>query len=301
VSIQCYYCLRCFFVDWTGLQLNTSSHTFSLARNRHEVRNPISAALSATTFASSIVKSDKPINEEERRTLDENLTVVDRSLRFVSDLMRNILDVHRASSDRMTLNMETVGLKEDVFEPVSSIIYTRDTNFKMEIDCPADLLVHSDKLRLNQIVLNLARNSAKFVTEGFVRLRADTVNGSVCIFVEDSGPGKFARVWDVWRSKEIFGECQLIVLFFLHSHLFSSGIPEEKRDRLFARYQKSLDTLAQGTGVGLNLVRRAETVLSNSTVAPAPARCERSLCFLTPCPNVSVREAGRCHERQYLS
>ena len=59
----------------------------------------------------------------------------------------------------------------------------------------------------------------KFVEEGFIR--AEVVDGSVCILVEDSGP----------------------------------GIPEEKRQHLFRRYQQSLDTLAQGTGVGLNLCK----------------------------------------------
>jgi len=172
----------------------------------------------------------KSIDEDERQTLDEDLAVVDSSLHFISDLMRNILDSHRASSDLMTLNLETIGLKDDIFQPVASIIYNRDGNFRVDIDCASDLLVRSDKLRLQQLVLNLAKNSSKFVTEGFIRLRAEIVNGSVCIFIEDSGP----------------------------------GIPVEKQDRLFARYQRSLDTLAQGTGMGLYLCKKLVDVMEGS-------------------------------------
>ena len=87
---------------------------------------------------------------------------------------------------------------------------------------PKQILVETDRLRLQQVILNLARNSAKFVESGYVRLRC-SVNGEghVCIYIEDSGP----------------------------------GVPEDKRKNLFCRFQESLDSLAQGTGVGLNLCK----------------------------------------------
>lgn len=76
-------------------------------------------------------------------------------------------------------------------------------------------------LMLSQIFLqNLAANSRKFVTEGYIRIGAGTnTDGTVYLFVEDSGP----------------------------------GIPQEKRANLFNRYQESLDSLNQGTGIGLSL------------------------------------------------
>lgn len=61
----------------------------------------------------------------------------------------------------------------------------------------------------------------KFVHKGFVRLRAVEAEGSVRIYVEDSGP----------------------------------GIPPEKRKHLFAKFQESLDVLNQGTGIGLSLCK----------------------------------------------
>jgi CheY-like chemotaxis protein len=76
-------------------------------------------------------------------------------------------------------------------------------------------------LRLKQILLNLGRNATKFVEEGFIRFRAAVVNGSVQLYVEDSG----------------------------------QGIPEEKRHQLFGKFQESLDSLSQGTGIGLCLCK----------------------------------------------
>lgn len=84
----------------------------------------------------------------------------------------------------MVLEMDAVDMKHDIFQPIASMIYSRDTNFTVEVDCPEGLVVKSDKLRLQQIVLNLARNSAKFVNEGFIRLRAEVLDDSVYIFIE---------------------------------------------------------------------------------------------------------------------
>lgn len=188
----------------------------------HEVRNPLAAALSACTFATSIVEGHGLVGEEAKNSLKEDINIIDFSLRFINDLLRSMLDVHRATDNQMTLEEDSVDILHDIFEPVKSMIYSRDTNFVVLIDCPTDLVVAADRLRLQQVVLNLARNAAKFVEEGFIRLRASVVNGCVCIFIEDSGP----------------------------------GIPLEKREQLFNHFQTSLDTLAQGTGVGLNLCKK---------------------------------------------
>lgn len=189
----------------------------------HEVRNPLSAALSACAFVNAAVQGKDPItSDEDRASLREDVGVIELCLQFINELLRSMLDVHRATNDQMTIEQGAVGLLHDIFEPVSSMIYKRDANFVVLLECSETLVVQSDRLRLHQIVLNLARNSAKFVEEGFIRLRADVIDNSIQIFIEDSGP----------------------------------GIPEEKRAQLFSRFQSSLDILAQGTGVGLNLCKQ---------------------------------------------
>ena len=63
-------------------------------------------------------------------------------------------------------------------------------------------------------MLASGRNSVKFVSSGFIRFSAKVnAQGWVQLAVEDSGP----------------------------------GIPKEKRQRLFSKFQESLDVLSQGT------------------------------------------------------
>lgn len=117
------------------------------------------------------------------------LQIMDASLHFISELLRNMLDVHRAESQQMKLDYKPTDVKRDVLEPVAAVLCMRGSQVSITIDCPEDLVVSSDRMRLKQMILNLAANATKFVASGYIRLRGDVVNGSVQLAVEDSGPG----------------------------------------------------------------------------------------------------------------
>jgi len=137
--------------------------------------------------------------------------------------------MHRASSNQLKTKRAITDLYNDVLKPVDSMLYRRGNNdVRVIVDCqPPNLLVNTDQLRLKQIILNLGRNSQKFVTQGFIRLSARVVEGFVQLSVEDSGP----------------------------------GIPLSKREQLFEKFQSSLDSLSQGTGIGLYLCKQLTELL----------------------------------------
>jgi signal transduction histidine kinase/CHASE1-domain containing sensor protein len=209
------------------LMLNSARATARTERElndfiAHEVRNPLSAAISACSFVSSAVNETIPLtSEESRESVRSDVGIIGESLHFINDLLRSMLDMHRASSNQLTISLEPTDVRSDILEPVATMLHHREENFEVVVVCPDGLFVMADKLRLKQIILNLGRNAAKFVREGFVKLRADVIDDEVCLFVEDSGP----------------------------------GIPLEKRKKLFNKFQDSLDSLHQGTGIGLALCR----------------------------------------------
>lgn len=153
---------------------------------------------------------------------------METALHFINELLRNMLDMNRASSNQLNIEVGQVNLLADVFQPVVSMLYRRGmSDIKVLIDCPPNIVLKTDRLRLQQVVLNIGRNSINFVERGSIRFRVDagsssTESGTTRIYIEDTGP----------------------------------GIPLEKRDKLFAKYQKSLDSLVQGTGVGLALCKK---------------------------------------------
>jgi len=179
--------------------------------------------MSACTFVSSAVNEE--ISSEAKAGVKEDLGVVYSSLQYINDLLRSLLDMHKASSDQLKIEMKPACLRKDILEPVATMLHKRDYGFRVEIDCPDDLMVTTDPIRLKQIVLNLSNNSCKFVDKGYLRIGGKVATeengGNAFVFVEDSGP----------------------------------GVPEEKRDTLFQKFQSSLDSLSQGTGVGLSLCK----------------------------------------------
>mmetsp|Transcript_5711 Transcript_5711/g.8801 ORF Transcript_5711/g.8801 Transcript_5711/m.8801 type:complete len:830 (-) Transcript_5711:2106-4595(-) len=196
----------------------------------HEVRNPLAAALSACSFVLSAVGDETiPLTTDEaRRVVTEDALIINSSLHFINDLLRNMLDMQRAASNQLKLEPTPTDLLKDVLQPVDTMLYRREKSFEVIVECPKDLHIMSDRLRLKQIILNLGRNAAKFVDHGFIRLRAAVVNNCVHLYVEDSGP----------------------------------GIPIEKRKILFAKFQDSLDSLNQGTGIGLCLCKNLAQLMN---------------------------------------
>jgi signal transduction histidine kinase/CHASE1-domain containing sensor protein/CheY-like chemotaxis protein len=197
----------------------------------HEVRNPLAAAMSACNFVSSAIDEDELLATVETTILvKEDIGIVNASLQYINDLLRNMLDMHKASSDQLVISLSPACLQKDVLEPVATMLYQRGDSFKVIIECPENLCILTDRMRLKQIVLNLANNSRKFVQTGFVRIRADVVDDKVHVYVEDSGP----------------------------------GIPMDKRDTLFKKFQTSLDSLNQGTGIGLWLCKDLTELLNGN-------------------------------------
>ena len=74
-----------------------------------------------------------------------------------------MLDMNRASSNQMKIEKSPICLLRDVLEPVDTMLYQRGKGFQTSVDCPSNLIVSADGLRLKQIILNLGRNAAKFV------------------------------------------------------------------------------------------------------------------------------------------
>lgn len=188
----------------------------------HEVRNPVAAAMVACNFVQAEINKPEPLQDKDTRQLArEDMNIIDNALKFVNDLLRNMLDMHRAASKQLQVNMVPTDLLHDILEPVGGMLYRRGSKVKMVVECPDNLWVMADPLRLKQVILNLGRNSSKFIEKGFIRLKAEEVDGNVKLYVDDSG----------------------------------SGIPPEKRERLFDKFQESLDLLSQGTGIGLYLCK----------------------------------------------
>lgn len=154
----------------------------------HECRNPLSAAMIAHNFVkSAVVDKEGRADEKTLATLKEDIDTIGSSLRFVLDFLQTMLDMYRGRSIKQVKAVRT-NLLHDVFEPVVSMLSLRQSSVELRLECPEDLNIISDSLRLKDILLNLGRNATKFVSSGFVLFQVEIGSAGIELSVADSGP-----------------------------------------------------------------------------------------------------------------
>jgi signal transduction histidine kinase len=184
-----------------------------LANMSHEIRTPLNAIVGF-----SGVLANEEISEAERSQFCDIIRV---NSDLLLHLINDILDLSRIESGRMQFVSETVDLVALCKTALSTSEYARHTEAVFLFDSPLKKLsLKTDGQRLQQVLINLLSNAAKFTPQGIInlKLRVDNDTHMAVFTVEDTG----------------------------------CGIPPEKVDRVFERFEK-LDEYAQGTGLGLSI------------------------------------------------
>jgi PAS domain S-box-containing protein len=191
-----------------------------LAMLAHELRNP----LAAIQYANAIARlSDQPTPEAA-----EASHTIDRQVKNLAHLIDDLLDVSRITRDKIQLKKEAVDGATIVRRAVASIqplIASRKHELQVDI-ADGELPLEADPTRLEQILVNLLSNAAKYTPEGGRIAIRSFAEGKQAVFeVQDNG----------------------------------IGIPFDALPRvfeLFTQVDKSLDRSQGGLGIGLTVVRR---------------------------------------------
>jgi signal transduction histidine kinase len=171
----------------------------------HELRTPLNSIIG---FADVLLQGiDGDLNDMAMN----DIQLIHNSGKHLLALINDILDLSKIEAGKMELVREAVDIK-DVTSAVlaSSTSLVKDKPVEILIDVP-DMLppVYADKLRLNQILLNLVSNAAKFTHEGAITIRARiNINrpDSMIISVIDTGIGipanKLITIFERFRQAD---------------------------------------------------------------------------------------------------
>jgi two-component system CheB/CheR fusion protein len=190
-----------------------------LAMLSHELRNPLGAIVNAAMLARERGVAD----ELGRRPLD----VIERQSRQMTRLLDDLLEVGRVTQNKIELRKQLLDARAVIQEAVNAMgPALADRGLELRLDLEGDaLLVHADPARLQQVIVNLLSNAAKFTPRGgHVLVGARAEGRSVLLRVSDDGVGIDPAMVD--------------------------GIFE-----LFVQGGGALDRSEGGMGVGLTLVR----------------------------------------------
>jgi CheY-like chemotaxis protein/nitrogen-specific signal transduction histidine kinase len=190
-----------------------------LAMLAHELRNPLAAIGNAVMLSS---RSDL------RDHLEWSLGVIRRQMRHLSRLIDDLLDVSRISRGKIELKCARVDAEtilRHAVETVRPLIEEKQHALDVAIE-PGGLWTDADPTRLEQIIVNLLNNAAKYTEKGGrIEVAAGREGDAVRIVVSDTGV----------------------------------GIPPEKLSdmfELFVQGDRSLARSEGGLGIGLTVVKK---------------------------------------------
>jgi PAS domain S-box-containing protein len=202
-----------------------------LALLGHELRNPL-----ATISNGLHVLLRPDVDPENRGQVREMMA---KQVHHLTRLVDDLLDVNRITRGRIQLRKQRLDLSDAVHHAVESVHpLVEDQGHELTVSlAPGPLLVEADPTRLEQILVNLLNNAAKYTRPGGrITLTADQQGGEAVIRVRDTGV----------------------------------GIPAELLPRvfdLFIQVERSLDRSQGGLGIGLTLVKELVEMHGGSVTA----------------------------------
>ncbi len=187
----------------------------------HELKTPITPLkiqiqlLLRTLNAGSL--SD--INPER---IEKIIQISNRQLERLSRLIDNLLDISRITIGKLTLNLEEF----DLIELIQDILdrFSNDLNLancQVEFKKSNPLLVHWDRFRTEQVMINLLTNAIKYGPDHPIHILTSLEQDRVKVAIKDQG----------------------------------MGIAKEDQERIFNRFERGVSSKhSSGLGLGLYIV-----------------------------------------------
>jgi signal transduction histidine kinase/CheY-like chemotaxis protein/HPt (histidine-containing phosphotransfer) domain-containing protein len=160
-----------------------------LANMSHEIRTPMTAILG---YSDLLASPNLPYQEQR-----EFLAGIQRNGKALLELISDILDLSRIEADRLTLEKVDRPLLQ-VIDDVLSVVQVRaeDKGLALDVDYtfPLPETIHTDPVRLRQVLANLIGNAVKFTEHGAVRISLRCTeetdgSGRVHFVISDTGIG----------------------------------------------------------------------------------------------------------------
>ena len=182
----------------------------------HEIRTPLNAI---NGFTQVLTMTGIAIPEAERLDFSQRLQENTRLLTNILDDLILISDTESGAAlpqAEQCIAASIITQARDTVEPVVA----QGVELKCSCNIPETEMITTHPQMINQILVKLLDNAAKFTTQGSITISLNKEEDKLHFAVADTG----------------------------------SGIPCDKRDYIFERFSK-LDSFAQGAGLGLPIAR----------------------------------------------
>ena len=135
--------------------------TIFLNNMSHDIRTPMNAIAGFTALAASHI--------DNKEQVKDYLSKISVSSQHLLSLINDVLDMSRIESGKMTLEESEVHLP-DLIHDLRTIVHANITAKQLDLFIDTQDITHediiTDKLRLNQVLLNIMSNAVKFTPNG---------------------------------------------------------------------------------------------------------------------------------------
>ncbi|MBP3678610.1 MAG: response regulator, partial [Agathobacter sp.] len=196
-----------------------------LSNMSHDIRTPMNAITGFANLAQTHI--------EDKNLVKDYLDKIQSASKHLLNLINDILDMSRIESGKVQIEESEVSLNE-VVDDVKNLIQPMAEDKGIRFDIANEIVnnyVYCDKLRLNQILINLLGNAIKFTPEG----------GVISL-----------RVHQEMVAPEGYG----VYIFKVKDN--GIGIGAEFLDSIFQAFEREKSTEnsgIQGTGLGLSITK----------------------------------------------
>lgn len=180
------------------LSLSDQHKSTLLAMVAHEIRTPLGAVRNAL-----YVLEHSPLDERGKRQVD----AANRQVRQIGRIVEDLLDIASIAEGKVTLRMAPLTLENIIQDAISTVLplmESRNQSITSSITSHG-IIINGDAARLEQIMLNLLNNAAKYTESGgriWVTLAAEGVEA--VIRVRDTGigidPGSLPKIFDMFHQ-----------------------------------------------------------------------------------------------------
>lgn len=191
----------------------------------HEFRTPLTTILSSVTLLEAYSKRNQ--YEPQKKHFDR----VRSSVNNMVYILDEFLSIEKLEQKRVTINAERFNLKEFIEDVIGEMTGMLKDGQVISTDYSGILEIVLDKRVLKNILLNFLSNAIKYSKNDSQIKVSIKAGDQVSLIIQDEG----------------------------------IGIPEEEQKQLFTKFFRAKNAIGiQGTGLGLNIVRRYIELLDGS-------------------------------------
>lgn len=202
----------------TQLKKSEQLKSALVASVSHEVRNPLTTV--KLTIGNLLDGLAGSINDTQKSLIQRCQHTIDRLIRLVSQM----LDLSKIEAGKFTLQRSLI----DVAHLINSEIENFDSALKnknlflVKESSLSPLEIWGDGDKITQVFFNLFDNAVKYTPEnGRISVKWTSVKGYAWIEIEDTG----------------------------------IGIPDDKREKIFDKFERIMEGKAAGAGLGLPIAK----------------------------------------------